>query len=482
MTARDDFPEGRFPPEDRQVAQLRIPPHSTEAECGVLGALLLSASAWDIVGDLLLETDFYRYQNRLIFTAVAGLANAFKPIDTITVYDSLKASGHAEEAGGLPYLTELAQYVPSAGNIRRHAEIVREKSILRRLVSTSDEIATEAFSLHGKALEALLEESVQKLLALDAGVREDDWETADVGICRVLDHIQAVHDGGTKVDVISLGLKELDERLDGGGRPGEVIVIGARPSMGKSALGASIGISAAEDREPTAFWTGEMPKQQLWTRAMSMRSHIHLSRLKRPERLRDFDWPNLTKGVEILRQVPFMVNDTPGLTITKLRSKLRAAKRKHGLRVAVVDHLGLMEPTDPKAPRHQQVGEITRGLKRIAKELGILIILLVQLNRALTQRADPTPQLSDLRESGDIEQDADVVLFLHRPIYYKPNLGDEWKQYAEIIVAKLRDGSTGTVPCMFIGENVRLQDWPEDTPIPSNHVQTKRDGSSGGFE
>lgn len=477
MTARDAPPPHLLdvPPEDHQVAQLRVPPHSVEAESSVLGALLLSAPAWDRVGDLLVEADFYRHQHQLVFAAIATLANACKPVDVVTVWEHLKTTGNAEQAGGLVYLNALAQYVPSAANIRRHAEIVRERSILRKLVAASDEIASAAFGSKGIALEALLEESVQRLMSIEAGVREDDWEPIDTGIVRLLDHIQAVADGSARTDVISLGIPELDDRLDGGGRPGEVIVVGARPSMGKSALGATIGLCTAEAGEPTSFWTGEMPRDQLWTRAMSMKSSIHLSRLKRPERLRDYDWPNITKGVDASRRLPFYVNDTPGLTIGKLRSKARAARRKYGIRVLVVDHLGLMEPTDPKVSRQQQVGEITRGLKRLAKELGILIVLLVQLNREVQKRIDPTPMLSDLRESGDIEQDADVVLFVHRPIYYKPDLGDEWKYYAELIVAKLRDGSPGKVPCMFVGENVRFMPWPEGNEIPSSMVRIKRD-------
>lgn len=474
MSRPDDIPENRFPPAEDARAFLRVPPQSVEAESSVLGALLLDSSAWDRIGDTLTDADFYHHAHRLIYAAISRLAIACKEADVVTVYNVLQGEGTGEEVGGLPYLNSLAQYVPSAANIRRYAEIVREKSVLRTLVRISDEIASEAFNLKGKALEALLDESVQKLMAIDAGVREDDWESVGTGLMRVVDHIQAVADGSAKVDVISLGIKGLDERLDGGGRPGEVIVIGARPSMGKSALGASIGLSTAEAGEPTSFWTGEMPKQQLWTRVMSMRSNIHLSRLKMPQRLRDYDWPNITKGIDGSARLPFFGNDTAGLTIGKLRSKLRNAKRKHKIRVAVVDHLGLMEPTDPKVTRAQQVGEITRGLKRLAKELGILIILLVQLNREVQKRTDPTPMLSDLRESGDIEQDADIVLFVHRPIYYKPDLSDEWKYYAELVVAKLRDGSPGRVPCMFVGENVRFMDWPEDTELPSSQVRVKR--------
>ncbi|MGA0608855.1 replicative DNA helicase [Caldimonas sp. KR1-144] len=461
--------------DDDAVARLRVPPHSREAEQSLLGGLLIDNFAWDRVGDILVEADFYRHEHRLIFVAIAMLVNANKPADVVTVAECLEGQGKLHDAGGRAYLNDLAQSVPSASNARRYAEMVREKSILRRLVANADEIATAAFNPNGTALETLLEDSVQKLMSIDAGVREDDWEPAEAGIVQLVDHISDVATGQKKLDVISLGIPELDERLDGGGRPGELIVIGARPSMGKSALGATISLATAEAGEPTSFWTGEMPRQQLWTRMMSMKSHIHLSRLKRPERLRDYDWGNVTDSVEKLRTLPLFVNDVPGLTINKLRSKARAAKRKHRIRVLVVDHLSLMEPTDPKAPRVQQVGEITRGLKRLAKELGAVVILLVQLNRDVQKRPDPTPMLPDLRESGDIEQDADIVLFVHRPIYYKPDLGDEWKYYAELIVAKLRDGAIGKVPSMFVGENVRFMPWPKDTPIPTSQVRTRKE-------
>lgn len=461
--------------ETTETARLRVPPHNREAEQSLLGGLLIDNFAWDRVGDVLVEADFYRHEHRLIFVAIAVLMNACKPADVVTVAECLEGQGKLKEVGGLSYLNELAQSVPSASNARRYAELVREKSILRRLVANADEIASAAFNPQGTPLETLLEDSVQKLMAIDAGVREDDWESIDVGIVQVLDHIQEVAAGNKKLDVISLGIPELDERLDGGGRPGELIVVGARPSMGKSALGATFSLTAAEAGEPTSFWTGEMPRQQLWTRLMSMKSHIHLSRLKRPERLRDYDWTGISDSVEKFRNLPLFVNDVPGLTINKLRSKARSAKRKHGIRVLVVDHLSLMEPTDPRVPRAQQVGEITRGLKRLAKELGIVVILLVQLNRESAKRVDPTPILPDLRESGDIEQDADIVLFVHRPIYYRPDLSDEWKYYAELIVAKVRDGAVGKVPAMFVGENVRFMPWPSGTPIPTSQVRTKKE-------
>lgn len=469
-----DFGADGFP-RDRQVAQLRVPPNSIEAESSVLGGLLQNNDGWDQVGDLLTDGDFYRYEHKLIYAAIGGLVNASRPADVITVFEHLQQSGKADEVGGLVYLNSLAQYVPSAANIRRYAEIVRERSILRRLVSASDEIATAAFNPQGRPVDTILEAAVQKVMAIDAGHTEDDWETARTGIVRVLDRIQVEADGTSKPDIIPTGLKDLDERLDGGGRPGEVIVIGARPSMGKSALGLTIGVNTALDGEPTGYWSGEMPRSQLWNRALSMASHVHLSRLKRAERLRDFDWPAITQGVEKISNLPLYVNDKAAMTIAKLRATARALKRKHGLRVFVVDYLGLMDGTDPKVPRTYQLEEITKGLKQLAKEQGLVVYLLVQLSRKVEERVDQMPILSDLRDSGAIEQDADIVVFIHRAWKAKPDLGDEWKYYAKASVAKLRDGEPGYVDLMYIGENTRFQDWPDGTPVPNSPVRTKRE-------
>jgi len=475
MNARAQISEEEaFGSADREVAQLRIPPHSVEAESSVLGGLLQDNDCWDRVGDLLSDVDFYRYEHRLVFSAISTLINASKPADVITVYAQLEKAGKHEEVGGLPYLNSLAQYVPSAANIRRYAEIVRERSILRRLVSASDEIASAAFNLQGKTVDALLEEAVQKVMGIDAGTSQDDWESVGTGIVRVLDRISDEASGHSKPDIIPTGLTDLDERLDGGMRPGEVIVIGARPSMGKSALGLTIGVNTSMDGEPTGYWSGEMPKPQLWNRALSMSSAVHLSRIKRAERLRDFDWPQITTGVEKLRQLPLHVNDRPAMTIGKLRAATRALKRKHGVRVLVVDYLGLMDGTDPKQPRTYQLEEITKGLKQLAKELGIAILLLVQLSRKVEERVDQMPILSDLRDSGAIEQDADIVIFVHRPWKAKPDLGDEWKYYAKVSVAKLRDGEPGYVDLMYVGENTRFQDWPEGQDIPTSQVRVKR--------
>lgn len=473
MNARTDIGPGL----DDPVAQLRVPPHSIEAETSVLGALMLDNSAWDRVGDLLTAGDFYRFEHRLIFGAIGELINSNRPADVITTFERLESTGKASEVGGLTYLNQLAQFLPSTGNIRRYAEIVRERAVLRKLVAASDEIATTAFNTAGKTVDAILDDAESVIFGIREGgaSARDDWLEMDGLVVQLLDRVQAEADGTAKPDIIPTGLTDLDERLDGGMRPGELIVIGARPSMGKSALGMTIGVNVAKDQgQPVGVFSMEMPAAQVTNRAMAMVSNIHLSRLKRAERLRDFDWPNISKGVEMLRQTPLYINDASGLNINHIRAKARALKRKRGLRLLVVDYLGLMDGLDPKQPRTYQLEDITKGLKRLAKELGIPILLLVQLSRKVEERVDQMPILSDLRDSGAIEQDADIVIFVHRPFKSKPDLGDEWKYYASVSVAKLRDGEPGYLDLMYVGENTRFMDWPAGQDAPRSMVRTAK--------
>lgn len=471
MNARSDLPE-YF---DSEVAQLRVPPHSLEAESSVLGGLLLDNGAWDRVGDLLTDGDFYRHEHKAIYAAIGGLANACKQADVVTVFAELQRHGKDTEAGGLAYLNSLAQYVPSAGNIRRYAEIVRERSILRRLITAADEIATTAFNTQGKAVDAVLDSAMQKVMAISPDGSGDEWEGMETGMVRLLDRIQAQADGSAVPDFIPTGLKDLDERLDGGMRRGELIIVGARPSMGKSALALSIGMNVAIDRHPVGMFSMEMPRAQVHARAMSLVSHIHLSRIKRAERLKDFDWPQITSAVETLRQVAFDVSDRNQLNINQLRARARGLARRRGkLGCLIVDYLGLMDGIDPKMSRNYQLEEITKGLKSLAKELDCPILLLCQLSREVEKRPDPTPMLSDLRDSGSIEQDADIVLFVHRPYKAKPDLADEWKYYAKVAVAKLRDGEPGLLDLMYVGENTHFKDWPEGTPVPTSETRVVR--------
>lgn len=325
---------------------------------------------------------------------------------------------------------------------------------------------------------------MQKVMAISPDAAADEWEGMDTGMVELLDRITDAAEGTSKPDFIPTGMKDLDERLDGGMRPGELIVVGARPSMGKTALALSIGVNVAlEQGLVVGMFSMEMPKAQVMNRAMSLVSRIHLSRIKRPERLKDYDWPSITKAVETLRQINFQVSDRSGVSINQLRARARGLRRKHGkLGCLIVDYLGLMDGTDPKMPRVYQLEEVTKGLKSLAKELACPILLLAQVNRKVEERPDQMPILADLRDSGSIEQDADIVIFVHRPIKAKPDLGDEWKYYAKASVAKSRDGEPGYLDLMYVGENTHFMDWPEGTPVPISQVRVARSGKTSGSD
>jgi replicative DNA helicase len=469
MNARADF----TPPSEYDIAQLRVPPHSVEAESGVLGALLLDSAGLDRVGDLLQDSDFYRAEHQLIFAAIASLTNACKPADVVTVFEHLQRQGKATDAGGLEYLNQLAQYLPSAANLHRYAEIVRERSLLRRLVSASDEIATAAFNPGKRTVVELLDEVQQKVFAIgDQGAPRDDWQSSDAGVVMVLDSIQNRHDGQGAADFIPTGLVGLDEKLNGGLRPGKVYVVAGRPSMGKTALAMSIAEHVATNEgKPVGVMSMEMTKDEVQERRVSMRSGIRYDKVLRPERMNDFDWAELSKTVEELRLVPLYVSDQSALTINQVRAKARALKRRHGLAVLVVDYIGLMESINHRASRAEKIGEISRGIKALAKELDIAILLLAQLNREVEKRPNQRPILADLRESGDIEQDADVVLFVHRPYQAKPDMDVEWKDFAELILAKHRGGACGLMDARFLGQTMRFCDWVGERP--SSMARTK---------
>ena len=465
------------PRPDPEVAQLRVPPHSIEAEQSVLGGLLLDNSAWDRAGDLLIDSDFYRYEHRHIYAAIGTLVNATKPADVITVFEQLQSLGKAEDCGGLVYLNALAQSVLSAANIRRYAEIVRERAILRRLVATADEIATAAFAPGGKSAAEVLDmaQGAVMKLAEQGPQAADDWEGVDTGVVRLIDHISAVASGELKPDIIPTGLDELDEKLNGGPRPGELVTIGMRSGMGKSAMGVTILMNVAEAGEPGAMFSMEMPRNQVNMRMISVRSHIHLSRLKLPERLRDFDWSQLSEAGQFVGGLPVHISDKSGLTINQIRSRARALKRRLGrLRIIVVDHLALTRGTDPRTLRTYQLAEVTAGLKSLAKELGCVVYLLAQINRAADARTDAMPTLADIRDTSSVEDDSDIVIFGHREYKVKPDLPDEWKYYGEIYIAKQRDGELCRIPMMYIGENTRWANWPAGNQVPTDRTRTKQ--------
>ena len=438
---------------DHQIAQLRIPPHSIEAESSVLGGLLLDNGAWDRVGDLLTDSDFYRYEHRLIYAAVGALINATKPADVITTYEQLQGLGKADEVGGLAYLNSLAQYVPSASNIRRYAEIVRERSILRKLVSASDEIATAAFNTQGKPVDKILDEAEQKIFNIgEEGSRmKQGFQAMESLVVQLLDRVQEMADNPNDITGVPTGFYDLD-RLTSGFQAGDMIVLAARPSMGKTALAINIAEHVALHEElPVAVFSMEMGASQLAVRIVGSIGRIDQMHL-RTGKLTDDEWPRLTEAIEKLRNVSLHIDETPGLTVSELRANARRLARQCGgkLGLIVVDYLQLMSVSSSMTEENRAtaVGEISRGLKMLAKELQCPVLALSQLSRGVESRTDKRPMMSDLRESGAIEQDADVIMFIYRDDYY--NKDSKEPGVAEIVISKQRNGPTGTVKLAFI--------------------------------
>ncbi|MES2877045.1 MAG: replicative DNA helicase [Pseudomonadota bacterium] len=449
----DDFGQ------DRQVAQLRIPPHSIEAESSVLGGLLLDNGAWDRVGDLLAERDFYRYEHRMVFTAIGVLINASKPADVITVFEQLQNQGKAEEIGGLAYLNSLAQYVPSAGNIRRYAEIVRERSVLRKLVSASDEISTNAFNPKGRPVAAILDEAEQKIFNIgEEGARnKQGFQAMDTLVVDLLDRVQEMADNPNDVTGVPTGFYDLD-RMTAGFQAGDLIVLAARPSMGKTALAINIAEHVAlNEGLPVAVFSMEMGAAQLAVRIVGSIGRIDQGHL-RTGKLTDEEWPRLSEAIEKLRTISLHIDESAGLTSSELRANARRLSRQCGkLGLIVVDYLQLMSgSTNDGENRATELGEISRGLKMLARELQCPVIALSQLNRSVEQRPDKRPMMSDLRESGAIEQDADIIMFIYRDEYYTKDACKE-PGVAEVIIAKQRNGPTGVVKLAFMNKITKFE-------------------------
>jgi len=440
-------------PRDRQVAQLRIPPHSIEAESSVLGGLLLDNQAWDRVGDLLTDGDFYRYEHKLIYASIGGLINGSRPADVITVFEQLQSLGKADEIGGLVYLNSLAQYVPSAANIRRYAEIVRERSILRKLVSASDEIATAAFNPQGKAVEKILDEAEQKIFHIgEEGSRmKQGFQGMDSLVVALLDRVQEMADNPNDITGVPTGFYDFD-RMTSGLQAGDLIILAARPSMGKTSLAINIAEHVAlNEGLPVAVFSMEMGASQLAVRIVGSIGRIDQGHL-RTGKLTDDEWPRLTEAIEKLRNISLHIDETPGLTVSELRANARRLARQCGgkLGLIVVDYLQLMSTSSSMSEENRAtaVGEISRGLKMLAKELGCPLIALSQLSRGVEARTDKRPMMSDLRESGAIEQDADLIMFIYRDDYY--NKDSKEPGVSEIIISKHRNGPTGMVKMAFI--------------------------------
>ncbi len=453
-----DFPGEATP--DRQLAQLRVPPHSIEAESSVIGGLLLDNLAWDRVSDVLTEQDFYRYEHRQVFGAMAVLINAGKPADVITVFEQLQSTGRAEEVGGLAYLNALAQYVPSAGNIRRYAEIVRDRSILRKLVSTSEDISANAFNPKGRTVNTILDEAEQKIFNIgEEGARaKQGFQPMSSLVVDLLDRVEQMSQDPNDVTGVPTGFYDLD-RMTAGLQGGDLVVLAARPSMGKTALAINIAEHVAlHEQLPVAVFSMEMGAAQLAVRIVGSIGRIDQGHL-RTGKLSQDEWPRLTEAIERLRNISLHIDESAGLTTSELRANARRLARQCGqLGLIVVDYLQLMSGSGNSdgENRATELGEISRGLKMLAKELKCPVIALSQLNRSVEQRPDKRPMMSDLRESGAIEQDADIIMFIYRDEYYTKDACKE-PGVAEIIIAKQRNGPTGVVKLAFVNKITKFE-------------------------
>ncbi len=452
-------------PNDNQLDLLRVPPHSIEAEQSVLGGLMLENVAWDKIADLVGEDDFYRDDHRRIYKHISKLIEANRPADVITVGESLERNAELESVGGLAYVGMLSTNTPSAANIRRYAEIVRERSIMRKLAEIGTEIAASSYSPAGREARQLLDEAEAKVFKIaEAGSRgQQGFSAIQPLLTQVVERIDMLYSRDNPSDVtgVATGFTDLDERTSGF-QPGDLIIVAGRPSMGKTALALNIAEHVALDGKlPVAIFSMEMAGTQLAMRLLGSTGRLDQHKL-RTGRLDDNDWPRLTKALGQLNDAPIFIDESAALTALELRARARRLHRQHkGLGLIVVDYLQLMSSTSQGENRATEISEISRSLKALAKELHVPLVALSQLNRSLEQRPNKRPVMSDLRESGAIEQDADLILFIYRDEVYNENSQD--KGIAEIIIGKQRNGPIGHVRLTFLGQFTKFQNFAQGT-------------------
>ena len=435
---------------------MRLPPHSVESEQAVLGGLMLDATSWDGVADIIRAGDFYRRDHQLIFDAIAELVESQHPCDAVTVSERLSGRGLIDEVGGLGYLARLTRDTPSALNVRAYAAIVRDHALLRLLVQASGEIASSALETRGRAPGELVEEAERRVFEIaERGSRNrGGFQAIKDVLPATIDRIDTLHQNPGAFTGIPTGYTDLD-KMTAGLQPGDLVIIAGRPSMGKTALAVNIAENAAIERKvPSAIFSMEMSAEQVTLRMISSLGRVSQSQLRTGD-LSAEDWPRITSATEVLSQAPIYIDETPALTPTDLRARARRLKREKGLGLIVVDYLQLMQVAGTKENRATEISEISRSLKALAKELKVPVIALSQLNRGVEQRVEKKPVMSDLRESGAIEQDADVILLIYREDVYEPNTPR--KGIADIIIAKQRNGPTGEVHLTFLGEYTRFE-------------------------
>ncbi|AFJ02056.1 Replicative DNA helicase [Methylophaga frappieri] len=450
----DDF-------QDNATQDLKVPPHSVEAEQSVLGGLMLDNSTWEQVADVVVEQDFYRRDHQLIFRAIEYLMERAQPVDVVTLAEYHDQRDELDKVGDLAYLGALTRNTPSAANIAAYANIVRERSILRQLIQTGNRIANMAFRTEGRTSENLLDDAEKQVFEIaEKGARRGNGfvQVKEV-LSSVVNRIDELFEQDSGVTGLPSGFVDFDEQTSGL-QPADLIIVAGRPSMGKTTFAMNLAENAAiQAKQPVAVFSMEMPADSLAMRMLSSLGRIDQHRL-RTGKLNDEDWPRLTSAIQLLNDAPLFIDDTGGLSPTELRARARRLKREHGLSLIIVDYLQLMQSGSQGRQaenRATEISEISRSLKGLAKELNVPVIALSQLNRSLEQRPNKRPVMSDLRESGAIEQDADVIVFIYRDEVYNADSADKGK--AEIIIGKQRNGPIGTVALTFQGKYTRFENF-----------------------
>ena len=444
---------------EKETLGFKTPPHSIEAEQSILGGLLLDNSKWDVVGDKVIEDDFYRQEHRLIYRVVARLANNGNPVDVVTVAEELERLNELEAIGGMAYLGELVEKTPSATNVRAYAEIVHERAVLRRLIKVSGEISDSAFNPEGRTTNELLDDAERKVFQISESQsgQEGGPQSVNPVLTKTLERIDELFNSTDSITGVTTGFKDLDE-MTSGLQPSDLVIVAARPSMGKTAFAMNLVESVLIKAEkPVLVFSMEMPADSILMRMISSLGQINQTRV-RSGKLEEDDWPRLTSAVSMLKDRPLYIDDTAGLTPSELRSRARRVAReiKQDFGMIMIDYLQLMQVPGMNEGRTAEISEISRSLKALAKELNCPVVALSQLNRGLEQRTDKRPMNSDLRESGAIEQDADVIMFIYRDEYYHEDSPD--KGIAEIIIGKQRNGPVGKCKLSFQGQFTKFND------------------------
>lgn len=455
--AAPPYPDDSSYARDVETESLKLPPYSLEAEQAVLGGLMIDNSTWDQVSDVVMEADFYRQDHRLIYSAIFDLAEENNPYDVVTLSEWLDSRNELNNVGGLSYLGSLAKNTPTAANIKAYAKIVRERSVLRQLISVSTGIAESAYNPDGRSSSELLDMAESKVfeIAEKGGRSEGGYAKIQDLLVKAVDRIDELYQSDKAYTGIPTGFDDFDD-MTSGLQKADLVIIAGRPSMGKTSFVMNLVENAAiKHKQPVAVFSMEMPGDQLVMRMMASLGRIDSNKI-RTGKLEDADWPRLTSAVGILNDAPIFIDDTPGLNPMEIRSRARRIHREHGLGMIVIDYLQLMQSAKGNGEnRATEISEISRSLKGLAKELGVPVLALSQLNRSLEQRPNKRPIMSDLRESGAIEQDADLIVFIYRDEVY--NEDSESKGTAEIIIGKQRNGPIGMARLTFLGKYTRFE-------------------------